>query len=246
MLSFLAAAALCAACLALYHTVAFGGPLETGYSFVTHPGFQSIYTPDNPTGLVLPTWERFWKILFSSHGLLWYAPILLLMPCGMLRMLQGRSWDPVLVTLVACGSFFLVNACHPTWTGGWSTGPRYLLPALPFAMLPVAFAVAGRGQWPRRILGFLGIVGFVVCLACAISPYGGRLPDYGIPGGDNPILQVALPDLIAGRLGRNLGNLMLYGDWQGPEEGNWLVLLPFFTLITALLVALHWRCCLRR
>ena len=40
---------------------------------------------------------------------------------------------------------FLVNLSYPEWTGGWSTGPRLLVPLLPFAMLPVAALLATGG-----------------------------------------------------------------------------------------------------
>jgi hypothetical protein len=44
----------------------------------------------------------------------------------------------------------LVNLSYPEWTGGWSTGPRLLVPLLPFAMLPVAGLLAAtRPSFPR-------------------------------------------------------------------------------------------------
>ena len=41
----------------------------------------------------------------------------------------------------------LVNLSYPEWTGGWSTGPRLLVPLIPFAMIPVAGLLAERGRW---------------------------------------------------------------------------------------------------
>ena len=40
----------------------------------------------------------------------------------------------------------LVNLFYPEWTGGWSTGPRLLVPSIPFAMLPVAALLAGDSR----------------------------------------------------------------------------------------------------
>ena len=57
-----------------------------------------------------------------------------------------------------------MNLSYPEWTGGWSTGPRLLVPLLPFAMMPVA-AVLGetgpRGRvalWLAILLGLAGAV----------------------------------------------------------------------------------------
>ena len=54
-----------------------------------------------------------------------------------------RSWS--------CASVLLVNLSYPEWTGGWSTGPRLLLPLIPFAMIPVAGLLAGTGPWTRAM-----------------------------------------------------------------------------------------------
>ena len=43
-----------------------------------------------------------------------------------------------------------MNLSYPEWTGGWSTGPRLLVPLLPFAMLPVASLLAVGGRWDDR------------------------------------------------------------------------------------------------
>ncbi len=49
------------------------------------------------------------------------------------------------VSAATVAAVFLVNLSYPEWTGGWSTGPRLLVPMLPFAMLPVA-ALLGTGR----------------------------------------------------------------------------------------------------
>jgi hypothetical protein len=43
---------------------------------------------------------------------------------------------------------FLVNLSYPEWSGGWSTGPRLLVPLLPFAMLAVAGLIASGSAVP--------------------------------------------------------------------------------------------------
>lgn len=242
MTAYLAGAGVCAARLMAYHTAAFGAPFATGYSYEVHPEFRAIYTPENPTGLQAPTLRRALQILFSSHGLLWYAPIVVLAPLGLRELVRRKEWAVISAIVVAFGSCFLVNASHPTWTGGASTGPRYVQAALPFVMFLVAAAVAPGQRWSMWAMAALACAGYIVCVACTASPAGGRLPDYGTPGGENPLLQVALPDLLAGRTGRNLGNLIIHGSWDHYFEGNWASLAPLLAIQAALLFAIVHRC----
>ena len=53
------------------------------------------------------------------------------------------------------------GSSYPEWTGGWSTGPRLLVPLLPFAMIPVAAALANGNRWSRVTLA----AGLVLALA---------------------------------------------------------------------------------
>ena len=180
----------------------------------------------DPIGLTLPTLERASQILFSGHGLVWYAPAALLAPFGLVSLVrQGRAKLAVVVA-VAFGSLFLVNAAHPTWTGGWSTGPRYLISGLPLLFVPTAALLAKGRRLRKWLFGATMVAGFVVCLASTACTYSGRLPDLDAPGGENPLVEAVVPDIDAGRFDWNLGNLILYGQWEGPPAGNWWCLAP--------------------
>ena len=49
-------------------------------------------------------------------------------------------------------------ACRSDWHGGWSLGPRYALPILPFALVPLVLAFEGGDAGRRRALwSFLAI-----------------------------------------------------------------------------------------
>lgn len=223
--------------LAGYHTLAYGGPFTFGYQFVTE--FQHIYTEDNPVGLTLPKIDRAAKILFSPHGLVWYAPLTCLAPFGVLTLINQRRYKELFVIALAFGSFFLVNASHPTWTGGWTTGPRYLLPALPFLMLAVAAFVSGKARWRSWLLAAMLLAGFLICLGCTAC--GGRLPDVGDPGGDNPLVEVVLPRIWKGQIQRNVGNLIMHGGWDYRGEQNWAALLPLLDFLILMLILIGYR-----
>ena len=78
------------------------------------------------------------------RGLFFYAPILILALPGWVLLMLRRRWGLAIVSFLVCASVLLVNLSYPEWTGGWSTGPRLLLPLIPFAMIPVAGLLASR------------------------------------------------------------------------------------------------------
>ncbi|MEW4452294.1 hypothetical protein AB1L30_06370, partial [Bremerella sp. JC817] len=65
-------------------------------------------------------------------------------------LMARKRWGLGLVALLASLAVFLINVSYPEWTGGWSTGPRLLVPLLPFGMIGVAGLLAAG---PIRKLG---------------------------------------------------------------------------------------------
>jgi len=91
-------------------------------------------------------------------GLVWMAPLVLLAPFGIVRTRQRgeRLLERVLLGVLV--GTLLSAVATPAWHGGWTYGPRLLLPALPFLWLAVALGLrqaqslpAGRGL----VLGLL-------------------------------------------------------------------------------------------
>jgi hypothetical protein len=131
-----------------YNQLAFGSPLEMGYFHEVVKDFAKVHNPDNPLGLRPPDWANLGPLLWGRYrGLLFYAPILLLAVPGWVVLIVRRRWNVAIVSMLVVGAVFLVNLSYPEWTGGWSTGPRLLLPLIPFALIPVAALLAGRSRW---------------------------------------------------------------------------------------------------
>ncbi len=80
--------------------------------------------------------------------------------------------------MLVVAAIFLVNLSYPEWTGGWSTGPRLLVPLIPFAMIPVAGLMAGGSRWAKTATiaaASLALIGGVEMLL--FQGAGGRIPD---------------------------------------------------------------------
>ncbi|MFY0538503.1 hypothetical protein [Nannocystis pusilla] len=168
-----------AAALAVYHTVAFGGPLKTGYDFVYLAEFAEgmrinygIHAPD-PRVLL--------ELLFGAYrGLFYLAPVLLLAPWGLACELRG--WPPApksmadgtwpvrqvaCVCLAVVGFYLALNAGYYMWDGGAAIGPRHCVPMLPFLALALAPAIRAV---PRAVVGLALISGALTLLLAAAAP----------------------------------------------------------------------------
>jgi hypothetical protein len=147
--------------LLLYNLEVFGNPLCTGYG-------------SDPAGtLKTPLYEGAFGLLLSpGKGLLWYALPLVLTLWGWGRFARRHRAEAAFVAVLALPTLALF-ALYSFWPGDGSWGPRYLIPVLPFLMLPVLPVVqqavrspgqtaSGRSTTTRRVavasvvaLGFL-------------------------------------------------------------------------------------------
>jgi hypothetical protein len=140
----------------------------------------------------------------------------------------------------------LVNLFYPEWTGGWSTGPRLLVPLIPFAMLPVAALLAGSSRGARAAT----LIAVILTLAGAglmllFQSVGGRIPsDYHDPLVETvwPIWtgQVPLPRWRYGeRFGRNLTSLIAPGSIHRlPASWQFVQFLPLLLAQTVAFLGL--------
>jgi hypothetical protein len=257
--TFIAAGMLPVLGILIYNSAAFGSPWEMGYFHEDLQQFQLVHNAQNRLGLTLPEWSRVGALLWGSYrGLFYYAPILILAPPGWIVLAVRRRWDVLGVSSATCLAMFLVNLSYPEWTGGWSTGPRLLVPLIPFAMLPVAALLAVNS---RALIG----------LACALTLWGGiviflfvgvgaRLrnliadpanPTLGIPLSDPLGAAVvplwrgeAPPDWWLGeRFARNVASVAL-PQWVAglPPTRQWLQFVPLLLLQALGVAGFLWMC----
>lgn len=170
--------------LVLHNQLAFGDPFALGYANVVgfegmKQGFFGVGVPD-PAVMV--------ELLFGLYrGLLPLSPVLLLVPFGLLVMARRQGIRAVALMIVLAFIIQLtINAGYVYWSGGWSVGPRHLVPTLPLLALTLAFAWP-RGSAARTAAMTLLFISFAVSLICAA---GGMFA----PGQfRNPLLEWGLP-----------------------------------------------------
>jgi hypothetical protein len=176
-----------------YNQLAFGSPWEMGYFHHATREFAEVHNAQNPLGLSFPEsfWGRLGSLIWGRHrGLAFYAPILVLTAPGWIILFARRCVSVAAVTLLVCVSVLLVNVFYPEWTGGWSTGPRLLVPLLPFAVLPIAGLISGDRPLSRAVSWLalaLALAGGIEMLL--FQGVGGRVP-HDIT---DPLLDAVLP-----------------------------------------------------
>ncbi len=157
-----------------YNELAFGSPWDMGYFHHATKEFADVHNAKNPLGLRSPDWSKAGPLLWGGYrGLLFYAPVVAASVPGWFFLLARRRWDVAGFSALAVTAVFLVNLSYPEWTGGWSTGPRLLVPLLPFAMLPVAGLLAAGGRGLTLAVLALALGGGAVNLL--FQGVGGRL-----------------------------------------------------------------------
>ncbi len=218
----------------IYNSLVFGGPLAQGYA---HLGGQQQFIKgmsQGVMGITGPSLEALWGITFSPYrGLFLISPFLLLAVPGLGAMWRTR---PLLASnqvgpraaAVVCATcvviYGLFNISYLFWNGGFSVGPRHFTPALPYLIVPCAFAL--RSQWVRRLAVPLALYSVgAMLLAGATAPLFS--PDLL-----NPLFGWAPTRLLAGHVANNWGFFL---GLRGAAS-----ILPLLVM-GALLLTLLWR-----
>jgi hypothetical protein len=154
--------------LAMYNHFAFGHVFTLSSAHES----QAIYREVAQHGLFgvgLPSPIIFLHLLADpAKGLFVFSPVLLLAFAG-LRNAFATVPRSTFVALVATPLSILVTfAGYPNWFGGWTVGARYLVPALPFFALLIAFATPTIVDWL-----LLGASVAVVAIVSLVFPFVG-------------------------------------------------------------------------
>jgi hypothetical protein len=223
LLWIVAGGALPALALALYHATAFGSPLALPYAFSTqkyrHGGFFM--------GLGVPRLSIVYRILFPEYrGLFFSAPWLLVGVPGLVLLVRHKAMRAEGVVCAAVVLLFLwLNASlvidDIDWIGGWTLGPRYLIPMLPFLALGTLGVARALTPYPRTS----ALLGAGAALAVALSIFlmlAGTAVKPEVPVQvKRPFRAYLLPAFYAGNLSLNPQSINDAGFRPGDPPQAW-------------------------
>jgi len=160
----------CAAIALSYNYARFGNIFESGYSIeTTREGFGT------------PLLVGLYGQLFSSgKSLFLYAPILVLTLSGFSLFRRKFGAEALLFASIFVVSVLLYSK-FISWAGDGSWGPRYLVPFVPFLIIPVGSLLssetAGKLLWGFFI--FLAVTGFLIQVGGVAIYFGSYMREIG-------------------------------------------------------------------
>jgi hypothetical protein len=127
-----------------YNLSTFGTPITFGYAYESSNSFQQGMS-QGFMGINRPHLSVLYRITIDPQfGLFWQSPILLLAPMGYFMAFRNSTRRAeVLLSLFAITGFLVMNSGYYLWWGGHAFGPRHLIPALPFFIIPIALLPEG-------------------------------------------------------------------------------------------------------
>lgn len=199
-----------------YNAAAFGGPFSLPVSFERYGTFRAL-REHGAWGIGWPSPANLLRLLLDpSKGLLVLSPVLLAAlaatPAAVRRL--GPRAGATLLAVPA--SLLVLYSGFPDWHGGFTVGARYVVPAIPFLLLPLA--VARWGPLPTALAGASTAAVVLTTLVFPFVP-----PGFPLPWGS-----FAAPLLSHGLVAPNLLHLV---------SRPLAIVVPFALVLTAALAA---------
>jgi hypothetical protein len=142
--AYAAGAVLGASPMLAFNTWAFGNPLTLAYSdAVAFPGRSGHdvlgLNSDGFFGITMPRFDSAFDLLFAGRGLIAMTPIIVMAVIGVFMMRRRHRAEANTILAIAA-VYFIYNSGYWLPYGGGTPGPRFLIPALPFVAVGLAYA----------------------------------------------------------------------------------------------------------
>ena len=211
-----------------YNLLCYGQPFVNGYQYLVNPYFreamsQGIMGIGRPHPKIV-----FYETFHPAQGLFWESPVLLMALAGWFFMARAKRYRiEGLIAAVGFCAYLLLNSGYFMWWGGFSFGPRQIVPMLPFLCLPLIFV-------PRRLFPLVAVLAVVSIFQMGIVAASNlQVPeDYFVKVARigffeySAIYSYCLKQLAAGNYAWNLGQV-IFGLKQ------WASLIPIVLVVSA-------------
>ena len=197
------------------------GKFALPYLYVSEPYFKA-HMSGGILGISIPNRIATYGSLVSSYrGIFFFCPVTALFVAGLGAWYASQRERMLLVLVIPCLCLYLLfTFSYYAWDGGGSTGPRHLVPAMPYFMLPVAF-FADRARWSYLVTLGLAVVSAMVMLSTTYVLV--QLP-LGDAYNENPLYDLVLPAIAKGQGAINIQDAFVpYLRNDAAFNWGWLV-----------------------
>jgi hypothetical protein len=158
-----------------FNVWAFGNPLKLAYGdAVAFPGASGHdvlgLNSHGFFGITAPRFDSAVSLLLAGKGLLVLTPIIVMAVVGVFMMRKQHRAEANTILAVAA-VYFVYNSGYWLPFGGGTPGPRFLIPALPFVALGLAY---GYKRLPALTLGLAIPSGLLMLIGTLTYPLIGR------------------------------------------------------------------------
>jgi hypothetical protein len=160
--------------LGIYNKLAFGSVFTLSSAHEVDTNIRELASR-GLFGVGLPSPDYLLRLLLDpSKGLFVLSPVLLIALLGIRGAWKAMPRGAFIALIATPLSILLTFAGYPNWFGGWTVGARYLVAAVPFLALLIAFAAATSIE---ALL--LGASVTVIAIVSLVFPF--VAPDYPAP-----------------------------------------------------------------
>jgi hypothetical protein len=198
---------------------AFGNPLQLAYTGTPGQGAVGGWQQTGFFGQTAPSGHILASVLLSQRGLLVLTPVLVCALAGLVLLWRrGLRAEAALIGALVVVELVWNSGRHPyTFAlGGWSPGPRFLIPLLPFLCFAIAPAL-------RRAPATVGVLALISAGAMTIATSAEPLLQ-----DDNTHHWIAR--IVDGNFTATVVSLSGVGH-------GWIAILPFYALVVIAVVA---------
>jgi hypothetical protein len=155
---------------------AFGNPLKLAYGYaVAFPGVSGHdvlgLNSHGFFGITAPRFDSALSLLLAGRGLLVLTPIIVMAIVGVFAMRREGHRAEANTILAIAAVYFIYNSGYWLPFGGGTPGPRFLIPALPFLAIGLAFAYK---RLPALTLGLAIPSGLMMLVGTLTYPLLGK------------------------------------------------------------------------